>query len=271
MSRTAIIAGTGALTATLCARVETRPLIAALDGFAPAGIVPDVTFRVERLVPFLNYLLDQDVTRVCFAGAVQRPNLDPSLFDPLTAQMVPRLIAAMQAGDDATLREVLKIFEEFDLEIVSATDLAPELTPRAGLMAGSLSAQDETDARRAAAIVDALGVVDVGQGTVVQAGLCLAVETLTGTDAMLEMVAQIPPSLRPKTTKGLYFKALKPGQDPRIDQPTIGPHTLDMVAKAGLGGVVFQAGGVIVLDQPALIAKADALGLFLWSRAGDAP
>ena len=67
------------------------------------------------------------------------------------------------------------------------------------------------------------------------------------------------------------MKALKPGQDHRIDQPTIGPHTLDLIAKAGLGGVVFQSGGVIVLDQDALIAKADALGLFIWSRAGDAP
>ena len=270
MSRIAIIAGTGDLSATIVARMAERPLIAALDGHTPAGLPPDITFRVERLVPFLHYLLDQGVDRVCFAGAVQRPLLDPSLFDPLTAQMVPRLIGAMQAGDDATLREVLKIFEEFDLKIVSATDIVPDLTPGSGVLTGILRAQDHADATRAAAIVEALGKVDVGQGVVVQGGLCLAVETLTGTDAMLQIVAQMPSGLRPQATKGLYFKAAKPGQDIRIDQPTIGLHTLDMVAKAGLGGVVFQAGGVIVLDQSALIARANALGLFVWSRAGDA-
>lgn len=270
MSRIAIIAGAGDLTATLLARMAERPLIAALDGHTPAGLTPDISFRVERLVPFMNYLLDQGVDRVCFAGAVQRPQLDPSLFDPLTAQMVPRLIAAMQAGDDATLREVLRIFEEFDLEIFSATDILPDLTPVPGVLTGTLRAQDYADATRAAAIVEALGKVDVGQGAVVQAGLCLAVETLTGTDAMLEIVAQIPPGLRPQSTKGLYFKAPKPGQDIRIDQPTIGLQTLDLVAKAGLGGVVFQSGGVIVLDQSALAARANALGLFLWSRDGDA-
>lgn len=266
MTDTAIIAGAGGLPAILAAQMPQKPLIAALDGFTPTGLTPDLHFRIERLVPFLNHLIDQGITRVCFAGAVQRPVLDPSLFDPLTAQMVPRLIAAMQSGDDATLREVLNIFTEFDLKIVGATDIAPHLTPGPGLLAGQITDHDRNDAMRAATITAALGAVDVGQGAVVQAGLCLAVETLTGTDAMLAGVMQIPANLRPRATRGLYFKAPKPGQDIRIDQPTIGPQTLDMVARAGLGGIAFQTGGVILLDQPALITQANALGLFLWSR-----
>jgi hypothetical protein len=40
-----------------------------------------------------------------------------------------------------------------------------------------------------------------------------------------------------------------------------------MAAKAGLGGIVFQAGGVILLERTALILQAQALGLFLWSRS----
>ena len=269
MTNLAIIAGAGALPAALVAQLAEKPLVAALDGYAPTGLEPDITFRVERLVPFLNHLIDQGITKVCFAGAVQRPALDPSLFDPLTAQMVPRLIAAMQAGDDATLREVLEIFQEFDLEIQSAADIAPDLTPAAGLLAGQTSAQDITDATRAARIVDALGAVDVGQGAVVQAGLCLAVETITGTDAMLGQTALIPQNLRPKASKGLFYKAPKPGQDLRIDLPTIGLQTLEMVHKADLGGIAFQAGHVILLDQAAMIKRAAELGLFLWSRAPD--
>lgn len=271
MTRTAIIAGAGALPAALVSKLAEKPLVAALDGYAPSGLVPDITFRIERLVPFLNHLLDHGVTKVCFAGAVQRPNLDPSLFDPLTAQMVPRLLAAMQAGDDATLREVLKIFEEFDLKILGIAEIAPDLTPGVGVLAGKIDAQDGTDASRAAAIVQALGAVDVGQGAVVQAGICLAVETITGTDAMLAQTALISQDLRPKTTKGLFFKAPKPGQDLRIDLPTIGTQTLDLVHKAGLGGIAFEAGGVILLDRDAMIAHANALGLFLWSRAADQP
>lgn len=268
MTRLALIAGAGALPAAVVGAMTERPLVCALDGFAPQGLTPDLTFRIERLVPTLRALAERDVTEVAFAGAVQRPRLDPALFDPATAQMVPRLLAAMQAGDDATLREVIAIFEEMGFTIRSASDIAPSLLPGPGLLAGSLTPQDEADATRAAAIVEALGAVDVGQGACVAQGLCLAVEALPGTDAMLAAVAALPGTLRPNPAqgRGLFFKAPKPGQDRRIDQPTIGTATLSAVSAAGLGGVVFQAGGVLCMDLPLMQAEAQRLGLFLWSR-----
>lgn len=263
----ALIAGRGALPAALAAALPTPPLVAALEGFAPTGLAPDLTFRVERLVPFLHDLADRGITTVCFAGAVQRPRLDPSLFDSQTAQMVPRLLSALQQGDDATLREVIKIFEDFEFSIVGVQEIAPALVPAAGLLAGSLTDADRRDATRAAAITAALGAVDVGQGCVVQQGLCLGVEALPGTDALLRSVAGLG-ALRPDSARGrgLFYKCPKPGQDLRIDLPTIGPETLRLVAESGLGGIAFAAGGVICLDLPALQDMAAEQGLFLWAR-----
>lgn len=264
MSRLALIAGAGGLPLALVAALPARPLICALEGFAPSGLDPDQSFRVERLALFLRWLEDQGVTEVCFAGAVQRPALDPSLFDPQTATMVPRLLAAMGQGDDATLREVLAIFAEAGFALKGVAEIAPHLVPGPGIHAGAPAAQDEKDAARAAAIVAALGAVDVGQGCVVAGGLCLGVETLPGTDAMLAFVAQIPARLRP--AKGLLYKAPKPGQDLRIDLPALGVQTVVNAAAAGLGGIVWQAGGVICLDLAACQAEAAARGLFLWAR-----
>lgn len=264
MTRLAIIAGAGGLPAALVAALADRPLICALEGFAPTGLTPDQTFRVERLALFLRWLEDQGVTEVIFAGAVQRPRLDPSLFDPQTATMVPRLLAAMGQGDDATLREVLAIFAEAGFALKGVAEIAPHLVPGPGVHAGTLTPQDEADATRAARIVEALGAVDVGQGCVVAGGLCLAVETLPGTDAMLAFVAQIPTALRP--ARGLFYKAPKPAQDRRIDLPTLGVQTVRNAAAAGLGGIVWSAGGVICLDLPAMQAEAASLGLFLWAR-----
>ncbi len=264
MSGLAIIAGQGGLAAALVASLSERPMICALDGFAPEGLVVDQIFRVERLALFLRLLEDQGITQVIFAGAVQRPRLDPALFDPQTAQMVPRLLAAMQAGDDATLRAVIAIFEEAGFEVVGVESIAPALLPRAGVLTGTVSGTDETDATRAEAISAALGAVDVGQGCVVAQGLCLAVEALPGTDAMLKSIAEIPASLRPKG--GLFYKAAKSGQDRRIDLPTIGVETIRLAAAAGLSGIAFQAGSVICLDLPQMITAAQANGLLLWAR-----
>jgi UDP-2,3-diacylglucosamine hydrolase len=261
--RTAIVAGRGGLPAAVAAACE-APLVASLDGFAPEGLRPDMTFRVERLVPFLNAMLDAGVGRVVFAGAVSRPRLDPALFDPATAQMVPRLLAAMQAGDDATLREVIAIFEEAGLDVAGVQDIAPALVPAAGVLAGEITDRDRADAIRAEVIVAALGAVDVGQGAVVAQGICLAVEALPGTDAMLAGVAAMPATLRPPG--GLIYKAAKPGQDRRIDLPTLGPATVARAAEAGLRGIAWAAGDVICLDLPGMIDAAAARGLFLWAR-----
>lgn len=265
--RTAIIAGQGRLPAELATAMSEPPLIAALDGFSPDGITVDLTFRVERLVPFLRALERDGVGQVVFAGAVTRPRLDPGLIDEGTAALLPRLMQAMAAGDDATLRVVIEVFEEFGFTVAGVEEVAPALLPGAGVLAGMVSPRDEADAARAARIVAALGEVDVGQGAVVAQGLCLGVEALPGTDALLAQVAGIGP-LRPDPGRGrgVFYKAAKPGQDRRIDLPTLGPETLRGAAAAGLGGVAFEAGSVICLDLPAMRRLAGELGLFLWAR-----
>ncbi len=272
MSGTAIIAGQGGLPARLVAALAERGeccLIAELDGF-PADI-PDVApirFRIERLALLLDDLAARGVTRVAFAGAIRRPRLDPEMFDPKTATLVPRLLAAIGRGDDAALREIVAIFEEWEFEVVGAETLAPDLVPGAGLLAGAPSEADRRDAARAAEIVAGLGAFDLGQGAVVAQGLCLAVETLPGTDAMLDFVARHAPGLRPdpKGAKGVFYKAPKPGQDRRVDLPTLGPWTVRAAAEAGLAGIAWEAGGVILLDRAAMVAAAEAAGLFLWAR-----
>ncbi len=266
IGRTAIIAGRGALPGAVAKAID-APLVCALDGFMPDGLAVDQVFRIERLALFLRALEDAGVTRVVFAGAVQRPALDAALFDPLTAMMVPRLLSAMRSGDDATLREVIAIFEEAGFAVAGVLDVAPDLVPGPGVWAGEISAVDETDAARAAQIVAALGAVDVGQGCIVADGLCLAVEVLTGTDAMLAGVAGIRDDLRPQSTGGVLYKAAKPGQDRRVDLPTIGVQTLRAARQADLDGIVWAAGDVVCIDLPAMQAVAAELGLFLWARS----
>lgn len=266
--RVAVIGGEGRLPLLLVEALEAAgeaPVLAAIEGHPPAGLGdrPLEALRLERLIPFLDRLRGLGVGRVALAGAMRRPRLDPGLFDPRTAQAVPRLLAAMQGGDDALLRAVVGLLEDEGFAVVGPDTLAPALLPGPGVL-GAVAPQPthERDADRAARIVAALGTVDVGQGAVVARGLCLAVEALPGTDAMLAQVAALPEGLR----GGLLYKAPKPGQDRRVDLPALGPDTLRAAAAAGLAGVVFEAGGVLLIDRAAAVAAADAAGLFLWAR-----
>ena len=272
--RTAVLAGRGGLPMRIISALEAAgedPVLVALPGVSVEGAAGRLPERVEieRLVPFFDRLHDLGVRRVTFAGAVTRPRLDPERFDARTAQLVPQLVAAMQAGDDATLRAVIALFEEEGFGVLGTADLVPELLPGPGVLGRHRPGAEATrDAARAAAIVAALGSVDVGQGAVVARGLCLAVEALPGTDAMLAQVAALPQTLRGTGRSGVFFKAPKPGQDRRIDLPALGPESVRAAAAAGLSGIAFEAGGVLLIDRAQAVAAADAAGLFLWARPG---
>lgn len=267
MSKLAIIAGQGALPAAL-AQAHPSAVLAEIEGF-PADLPREsLQFRIERLVPLMETLEEKGVAQVIFAGAITRPRLDPEAFDPRTAQLVPRLLGAIGQGDDAALRAVIGLFEEFGFTVVGLGDVAPEMVPSAGVLIGEPSAQDQADAARAAQIVAAMGPMDLGQGAVVAQGLCLAVESLPGTDAMLDFVAQHAARLRPDPNGagGVLYKAPKPNQDRRIDLPAIGPQTVAGAAKAGLSGIVFEAGGAVLIEREATLQAATEAGLFLWAR-----
>ena len=121
--RIAVIAGQGRLPAALAQSMPEPPLVAALDGFAPDGLTVDLRFRVERLVPFLRALERDGIDQVIFAGAVTRPRLDPALLDEATAALLPRLMGAMAQGDDATLRVVIDLFEEYGFDSLDQVEL----------------------------------------------------------------------------------------------------------------------------------------------------
>jgi DUF1009 family protein len=87
----------------------------------------------------------------------------------------------------------------------------------------------------------------------------LGVEAIEGTDALLRRCA----GLRREGPGGVLVKVSKPGQETRIDRPTIGPRTVRLVAEAGLQGIAVEAGSTLLLGRDAVIRAADAAGVFI--------
>ena len=149
-----------------------------------------------------------------------------------------QVLGALRAGDDGALRVIVSLFENAGLRVRAASDVLPALLLPEGVPTRARPSDlDGADAARGETIVAALGRADIGQGCVVAEGQALAIEALPGTDWMLQSL-QMPGGERLATLPagGLLYKAPKPGQDRRIDLPTIGPETLRNAAAAGLRG-----------------------------------
>jgi len=69
-------------------------------------------------------------------------------------------------------------------------------------------------------------------------------------------------------------KLPKPGQERRVDLPTLGITTIENAATAGLAGVAYEASGALIADIEGVGRRADDLGLFvigLPSGTGEGP
>jgi DUF1009 family protein len=272
----AIVAGRGDLPRLLaedCARAGRPYRVVVFDGVPLDWTAAHPVLRAafEKPGRLFADLRAAGCGLVTFAGGIARPELRPLRFDLKMLRLAPRLLRGLRSGDDATLRMVAGLFEAEGFAVRAPQEILPDLVAPSGVLGRHApDERDRADAARAADIVKALGAADVGQAAVVAAGICLGLESIQGTDAMLDFVARTPAELRPKGARGVLYKAPKPGQDVRLDLPAIGPGTLRRAAAAGLAGVAVQAGAVMVLGYAATVAAADSAGLFLWGREAEA-
>ena len=99
--------------------------------------------------------------------------------------------------------------------------------------------------------------LDIGQGCVVRKGTVLAVEAYEGTDEMIRRAGTL------KTDESLYVKTVKARQDYRFDVPCFGLTTLESLDAAKIRAAALETGRVILIDKPAVLARADQLGISL--------
>ena len=260
-----LIAGGGTLPGLVIAACQAQqsPLhVIALKGHADPAIIGDYPadwIRMGQAGTGFALLKDAGVTHVVMIGHVRRPTFTELAPDLKTAAFMAR-VGMKALGDDGLLRAVVSELESEGFTVIGIDQvLADCLAPAGTLGRVQLDDQARTDLERGIDVALTLGRLDVGQAVVVQQGIVLGVEAIEGTDHLLRRSADYQRS----GLGGVLVKLKKPGQDRRVDLPTIGLNTLREAASAGLRGVAVQAAGTLMLGRDQLIAEADRLGLFL--------
>lgn len=223
-------------------------------------------FKVAEFGKIVKRLKKSGCTHLCFAGTVERPNFKSLKPDLKGMLHMPGAMKAAKEGDDALLRYLLSLFEKEGFEIVAPQTLCQSLLLPEGILGTVkiLDAQSE-DTRKACEVASQIGALDIGQAAVVCRGVVLAVEAQEGTDAMLGRILSLPKTIRGTldNRSGVLAKMVKPGQDIRVDLPTIGPLTVENASKAGLAGIVGEGGRAFIIEREKTIQMANEAGLFI--------
>jgi DUF1009 family protein len=217
----------------------------------------------------LRLLRRAGVRRLTMVGSVRRPSLLQFWPDLVMLGVMIRIgWRALFGGDDALIKAIIPIVESKGFEVVAIEEILPELIAREGCY-GRITPDEDAERDIALGIETAreVGRADVGQGAVVEQGTVLAREDASGTDAMLAGIAK----RRREGPGGVLVKVAKPGQQRKVDLPTIGTNTVEAVAAAGLRGIAIEAGSALVVDKERVIAAADAAGIFVVGVKVSAP
>ena len=266
-----IIAGGGLLPCMIADAAAARGLdlhIVGIRGEAREEIerYPHTWIKWGEIGKLFAALDEKGCRDLVIIGGVTRPDLANVKLDLGAIRNLPFIVSLGIGGDDHVLSKVVRFLEAKGYRVHGADDVAPELLAGEGRLGERApSAEDRADILTGFRVVKALGRLDVGQAAVVAKGYVLAVEAAEGTDAMIARCAELRKigRIKERARSGVLVKAPKPGQEERVDLPTIGPETVRKVASAGLAGIAVAAGQVLVAERAATIAAANQHELFL--------
>ena len=272
-NRIALISGSGELPKLIIRELTfngIKPVV-----FSPFGLEITIPENIDRVLfnlfdlEKLVYELKKHFTSyLVFAGKITRNNFtDENSVRLKSISSVIKHNINIRETDDNLLRNIGIFFENQGFSILSLDEIIPDLFLREGLISKKKPTnQDKFDINRAIDFHKVISKADIGQSLIVSNGQCIALETLPGTDAMIEFVANFKSKNNKKEniSEGIFFKSLKVNQDQRFDFPVIGEKTLKNIKKAKLNGLAFFENKLILLNKEKLIKLADELDLFIF-------
>ncbi len=229
---------------------ETRPDL--IDTFPPEE---RRILLVGQLGKMLKSLRDFDVGYALMAGQITPRRLFKGLHPDLKATQI--LLSLKRRNAETIFGAIATEIENRGVTLLDARAFIDDQMATAGCLTGRSFPIEDEYLRHGIHIARESARLDIGQGCVVRKGTVLAVEAYEGTDEMLRRAGGF------KTDGALFVKTVKSTQDYRFDVPCFGLRTLEAMREAGLAAAALEAGRVIMLDRPAVVAQARTWGISL--------
>jgi DUF1009 family protein len=158
--------------------------------------------------------------------------------------------------DDILLTEIIREFESEGIHVVEQTRFLPELCPKEGVLTRRQPTRREwQDIAYGFSAARSVGKLGIGQTIVVKHGTILAVEGMEGTDEAISRGCRLAHE------GAVVVKVSRPGQDPRLDIPTVGMNTLRVMRDGRATVLAIEAEKTLVVGYTAFPQAADAVGI----------
>lgn len=204
------------------------------------------------------------VRQAIMAGQVKHKQIFSSLRPDW--RMVKLLASLATRNTNSLLGGVIAAMAAEGIEMMdSRLWLTPLLAGEGALTQRAPDENEQANIEYGWKLARLLAGADIGQTVVISERACVAVEAMEGTDAVIRRAAELTEG-KPLTV----VKVARPRQDVRYDVPAVGLETLATLQQAGATALAVESGLTLLLDRDELLARADAAGIAIWGRRGEA-
>jgi len=216
--------------------------------------------HIGKVGKIIKLLKKNNIDEIVLAGRVGRPSPSSLKLDFTAIRLLKKFMKLPSQGDDKIFSTIIELLEEKGFDVIGADDVLHELLIKEEVL-GTIKPDKiaEKDIQIGVRAALEIGKLDIGQAVITQQGMILGVEGAEGTDRLVERCKK----LHNQGLGGVLIKMKKPGQDRRVDLPSIGVHTIENAHKSGLRGIAVEAGGALIINKENVIKRADELGIFI--------
>lgn len=210
--------------------------------------------KLGKLNELIQFFKENGVNKVIMAGTIDKPKIMD--IRHLDMRAIKLVFKRKNKGDSAILGALASEFEAEGMFVAQAHELVPELLSPVGTITRCEPTEQQwEDIRFGWKLAKEFGRLDVGQCVVVREGIVAAIEALEGTDEAIRRGCAYGGE------QCVVVKVFKPGQDERIDLPSLGLDTIQIMIEGGATCLAYEAGKSLFFDQEKSIEIANKAGL----------
>jgi DUF1009 family protein len=212
-----------------------------------------VWFGIGEMRAIFDWAAKQGFTGALMAGQIHPLALFTTRFDELARSWLSGLPVK---NAHTIFGKVAAEIEKLGIPVLPASCYMDDYIPGAGVLtARSPDAREQRDIDFGHDVASRICGLDVGQTLLVKDGVILAVEAFEGTNAAILRGGKMG-------GKGaVVVKVATQGHDMRFDIPVIGEGTISVLRKAGVSALAYQAGRLVMLERPKVVAAANKLNI----------
>lgn len=222
------------------------------------------SLSIAKVGAIIDFFKNNNVKDIVLCGGMKVPDFKLIRPDVKGSWLLLKLVSSKFLGDDSILRKVILFLEKNGFNIIGPEKIYPHIMINKSDIKKHKSLQMikkyKQDIDFGVSVLKKIGLLDIGQAIVVQSKRILGIEAVEGTDKLIKRCSEYA---RKTKDRPILIKMSKDYQDQRVDMPSIGPNTINLLKEFNYGGIVVQDKKTICINKNEVIDSAIREGLFI--------